>query len=135
MLATGRWNLSGVYTDLTDSIGKTTNVNVFDLDLCPFCLKDDQLEISGNGKYKITLGDDLCEGNIQIFKFPHEGTWRFSANEDSIVLNPETQPIPMAIKSLTETELKLSYTDTIPQLLFPNDSCSQEIIILYKHPN
>lgn len=134
MLATGKWNLSGIFINLTDENGTTTNVNVFDLAICPDCLKDDQMEISGNGQYEISLGEDLCENNVQIFKFPHKGTWCFTQSEDSIILNPsEPDSIIMCIKALTETELMLSYTDTIPQLLLLNDTLVQEIGILYKH--
>lgn len=133
MLATGKWNLSGVFVDVTNSDGKTQNINVFDLDICPSCLKDDQMEILGNGLYAITLGENLCENNVQIFKFPHNGTWCFTANEDSIILNRETDSILLAIKILSEEELRLVYTDTIPQMLIPNDTCEHEIEIFYQH--
>ena len=134
MLATGKWNLSGIFINLPDANGNVSYTNVFDLAACPECLKDDQIEILGNGQYEITLGENLCENNTQIFKFPHKGTWRFTQNEDSIILNPtKNDSIIMCINTLSEIELMLSYTDTIPQLLVQNDTLVQTIGILYKH--
>ncbi len=135
MLAAGKWFLSGVITDFTISeTGDTKQINIFDLDVCPECLKDDEIEISSNGGYEISLGEERCDNDTQIFKFPHNGTWRFTADESDIVLNPGTaDSIMMNITTLTKTELQLTYYDTIPQLLFKNDSAIHPITILYRH--
>ena len=135
MLAAGKWYLSGVITVFTtNETGDTLQINIFDLDVCPECLKDDEIEISSNGDYEISLGEIRCENDTQIFKFPHTGTWRFTADESDIVLNPGTaDSIIMNITTLTEAELQLTYYDTIPQLLFKNDSAIHPITILYRH--
>lgn len=134
-LAAGKWFLSGVITDLTtNETGDTLQINIFDLEVCPECLKDDEIEISSNGEYEISLGEVRCDNDTQIFKFPHNGTWRFTADESDIVLNPGTaDSITMNITTLTEAELQLTYFDTIPQLLFKNDSAIHPITILYRH--
>lgn len=128
MLVAGKWDLSGVIIPGNNS----TDVNLFDSPACPECLKDDQIEISSNGRYEISLGDDLCESNTQIFKFEHIGTWKFTQSEDSIMLNPDSpEPVMMRISSLSENELRLTYRDTIPQIIFKNDSAVYPITILY----
>lgn len=133
-LATGKWYLSGVITDIPVGTGDTLPINIFDLEICPECLKDDEIEISSNGEYEILLGEVRCDNDTQIFKFPHNGTWRFSADESDIVLNPGTaDSIIMNIATLTEMELELTYFDTIPQMLFKNDSAVHPITILYRH--
>lgn len=134
MLATGLWNLDGIITTYTDTAGYSEVINIFDLPLCPECLKDDQIEIFSRGEYEILLGEDLCSNNIQIFKFQHNGTWQFTHDENGIILNPGSpDSVIMEITSLTQTELQLTYTDTIPQLLFANDSSLHTITILYSH--
>lgn len=130
MLAAGKWNLSGVIIPTGDN----AEMNLLELPICPECLKDDQIEIFSSGRYEISLGENTCENNTQIFKFEHIGTWKFTQSEDSIVLNPETpEPIMMSINNLNETELRLTYRDTIPQILFKNDSALYPITILYTH--
>lgn len=130
MLAAGKWNLNGIIIPY----GDTTEMNLLESPACPVCLKDDQIEILSSGRYEISLGEDSCENNMQIFKFEHIGTWKFTQSEDSIVLNPETpEPIMMRISNLNETELRLTYRDTIPQVLFKNDSALYPITILYTH--
>ena len=135
MLAAGKWFLSGVITDFTISeTGDTKQINIFDLPICPECLKDDKLEIFSRGEYEIQLGENLCFNNIQIFKLPHNGSWQFTHDEKGIILNPGSpDSIPMDITSLTQTELKLTYYDTIPQILFKNDSSVQAITFFYTH--
>lgn len=130
MLAAGKWNLSGVIIPTGDK----TEMNLLESMDCPSCLKDDQIEIFSSGRYEISLGEDSCENNMQIFRFEHAGTWKFTQSEDSIVLNPETpEPIMMSISNLNETELRLTYRDTIPQVLFKNDSALYPITIMYTH--
>lgn len=134
MMATGKWILSGIITDHTDNDGHTSVVNVFDLPQCPECIKDDEIEIFSNGQYKISLGEMRCDNNTNIFKFPHEGNWHFSDDEEQITLNPDTpDSTTMDINVLSESELKMTYYDTIPQLLFKNDSGIHAITILYLH--
>ena len=139
MLAAGKWFLSGVITNIPietgDSLrGDTLPINIFDLKICPECLKDDEIEISSNGGYEISLGEVRCDNDTQIFKFPHNGTWQFNRDEDGIILNPGTNDsITMDITTLTESELQLTYYDTIPQMLFKNDSAIHPITILYRH--
>ena len=134
MLATGVWDLSGIFTNYTDAKGNTELINVFDLPICPDCLKDDQIEIFSRGEYEILLGENECFNNIQIFRLPHTGAWQFTLDETGIILNPGSpDSIPMDITSLTQSELKLTYYDTIPQLLFKNDSSVQSITFLYTH--
>ena len=134
MLATGLWNLDGIITNLTDSTGNSEEINIFDLPICPECLKDDQIEIFSRGEYEISLGEDLCFNNVQIFKFQHNGSWQFTHDEKGIILNPGApDSISMEITSLTQSELKLTYYDTIPQILFRNDSSDHAITILYTH--
>lgn len=133
-LAAGKWYLSGVITDFALETGDTLPVNIFDLEICPECLKDDEIEISSNGEYEISLGEVRCDNDTQIFKFPHKGAWRFTQNEDCIIMNPGTSDsIIMDIITLTVSELQLAYYDTIPQLLFKNDSAVHTITILYRH--
>lgn len=134
MMATGKWNLSGIITDYTDSTGHTSVINVFDLPQCPECIKDDEIEIFSNGQYEISLGEMRCSKNTNIFKFPHEGAWLFSDDEEQITLNPgTTDSTTMDINVLNESELRMTYYDTIPQLLFKNDSGIHAITILYLH--
>lgn len=134
MIVDGTWYLSGIFTNITDTNGESAEINIFDLPLCPECIKDDQIEISSDGMYSITLGDIRCDDGKQIFKFPHEGTWKFTHDEHGIVLNPDSPDSTyMDINTLTDKELKLTYIDTIPQTLFINDSLAHEISILYKH--
>ncbi len=134
MMATGKWDLNGIITDYTDSAGHTSIINVFDLPQCPECIKDDEIEIFSNGKYEISLGELRCNKNTNIFKFPHEGVWLFSDDEQQITLNPDTtDSTTMDINVLTESELRMTYYDTIPQLLFKNDSGIHAITILYLH--
>ncbi len=134
MLATGKWNLSGVIINLSDSVGNSNVLNIFDLPECPECLKDDQIEIFSSGHYQITLGEKLCDNNVQIFRFKHEGMWRFNQNEDEIILNPgQPDSTQMDITELTESMLQLTFYDTIPQLLIPNDTTPHNITIQYQH--
>lgn len=130
MLAAGKWDLSGIFIPGSNS----SELNLFDTPFCPECLKDDQIEIFSSGRYEISLGKDSCENNMQIFKFEHDGTWKFTQSEDSIMLNPDSpEPIMMRISNLNEKELRLTYRDTIPQILFKNDSSLYPITILYTH--
>ncbi len=134
MLATGVWDLNGIITNYADDDALVTGINIFDLPICPECLKDDKLEIFSRGEYEIQLGENLCFNNIQIFKLPHNGSWQFTHDEKGIILNPGSpDSIPMDITSLTQTELKLTYYDTIPQILFKNDSSVQAITFFYTH--
>lgn len=134
MLATGLWNLSGIVTTYSDTTGNSEEVNIFDLPKCPECLKDDQLEIFSRGEYEILLGEDFCANNVQIFKFQHSGLWQFTHDEKGIILNPGSpDSVMMDIVTLNKSELTLTYYDTIPQILFRNDSSVQAITILYMH--
>lgn len=134
MLATGLWNLSGIITTYTDEAGNSEEINLFDLPQCPECLKDDQLEIFSRGEYEIQLGEDLCFNNVQIFKFQHSGLWQFTHDENAIILNPGSpDSVLMEIVTLNKTELTLTYYDTIPQILFKNDTSVQAITVLYLH--
>ena len=65
MLATGVWDLSGIITNYTDANGKTEKVNIFDLPICPECIKDDQIEIFSRGEYQISLGESTICGFSQ----------------------------------------------------------------------
>ncbi len=134
MLAAGKWHLSGVFTKFQIETGDTLPINIFDLELCPECLKDDEIEISSNGGYEILPGEIQCDNDTRLFKFPHKGAWRFSSDESHIILNPgELDSTIMVIDTLYEAELQLTYFDTIPQLLFKNDSEVHPITILYRH--
>ncbi|MBO7496102.1 MAG: hypothetical protein J6T98_06075 [Salinivirgaceae bacterium] len=134
MLATGVWNLSGIITNYTDADGNSDEVNIFDYSFCPECLKDDQIEIFSRGEYQISLGEELCVNNVQIFNLQHSGSWQFTHDEKGIILNPGSpDSILMDITSLTLEELKLTYYDTIPQILFINDSSVQAITFFYTH--
>lgn len=129
-LAAGKWNLNGVIIPC----GNSEEMNLLESPACPNCLKDDQIEIFSSGRYVINLGSTLCENDVKIFRFDHEGTWKFTPSEDSIVLNPDSpEPCMMYISNLTENELRLTYRDTIPQILFKNDSALYPITILYTH--
>ena len=131
MLAAGKWNLSGVITEFPIESGDTL-INIFDLETSPECLKDDQIEISSNGDYEILIGEDQCDNTAQFFKFPHKGAWRFSSDESHIILNPgELDSTIMTIDTLYEAELRLTYIDTIPQMILKNDSALYPITILY----
>ena len=134
MLATGLWNLNGIITTYTDTAGNSGEINIFDLPQCPECLKDDQIEIFSRGEYEILLGEDLCYNDRQIFKFQHSGSWQFTHDENAIILNPGSpDSVLMEIVTLNKTELALTYHDTIPQILFKNDSSVQAITVLYMH--
>lgn len=134
MLAAGTWQLNGILTTLQDDNCNESEINLFDLPSCPNCIKDDQIEISSNGIYCISLGEMRCENNTQIFKFPHDGTWKFTDGELALILNPGTKDSTfMIIDELTESTLRLSYQDTIPSKLFLDDTTIHHISILYEH--
>ncbi len=134
MIVDGSWRLSGILVNMPDTNTGYSEVNIFDLPECPECIKDDNIEISSNGYYNISLGHMRCNNDMKIFKFPHEGTWIFTNHEQSIILNHDrADSIHMDIDNLTNAELRLTFYDTIPQSLVPNDTSAQAITILYLH--
>ena len=108
--------------------------DIYGSPVLPDCIKDEQLAIHSDGNYEILPGADGCSSE---YSQKIEGVWKFTANEDTIILNDGTDStLFLTIIDLNEQQFKFSVVGLVNHVFNANllsDSTSYTFVVQYDH--